>query len=139
MVKRYLILFFLVSVFLGCNKNSNVDCENPDYSNCNTIEPTAGSVTILVTKEDKNSRVPLALYRGKFGSHESRIFYDTVTVVDTSVTLPLNTDYYAIATYLRNGKTIYTVDGIYLEKKSKRVCDSTCWSVKNAEIDVRLK
>ena len=139
MVVKYLILLCSVAFFIGCNKSSNVDCENPDYSNCNTIEPENGNITILVTKLEKTSKVPLALYKGKFGSPEDLVFYDTISVVDTSVVLDLNNDYYAVATYLRNGKTIYAVDGVYFEKKSKQECDSTCWSIKNTEIDVRLK
>lgn len=133
------MILFLIVVSFGCNKTSNVDCENPDYSNCNTVEPVDGNLTILVTKQDKNSRVPLTLYQGKFGSPEGLIFYDTITVVDTNVILELNKNYYAIASYQRDGKTIYAVDGVYLKKESRQECDSTCWSVKNSEIDVRLK
>ena len=124
---------------MSCSKNANMDCENPDYSNCNTIEPINGELTVNVTKLDKTSRVPLSLYKGKFGNPQELIFSDTVTIVDTSVILSLNQDYYAVATYVQDGKTIYAVDGVYFEKVSQKECDSICWSIKHNTIDVRLK
>lgn len=126
-------------LLLSCGKSESVDCENPDYSNCNTIEPIDGTMHIIVTKLEKTSRVPLTLYEGKFGAPVRTVFNDTVTTVDTSINLELNKDYYAVAKYIRDGKTIYAVDGDYFKKVSRDVCDSVCWSVKNSEIDVRLK
>lgn len=139
MVTRKIYYLIIVLLFLGCGKSQNVDCENPDYSNCNTVEPTEGTMHIIVTKLEKTSRVPLVLYQGKFGAPEKTIFNDTVYSVDTSFILPLNLNYYAVAKYLRDGKTINAVDGAYFKKVSKDVCDSVCWSVKGSEIDVRLK
>lgn len=139
MVTKKIYYLAILLIFLGCGKSQSVDCENPDYSNCNTVEPIDGTMHIILTKLEKTSRVPLVLYEGKFGSPIRIIFSDTATTVDTSVYLELNKDYYAVATYYRDGKTIHAVDGSYFKKVSKDVCDSVCWSVKGDEIDVRLK
>lgn len=139
MVTKKLYLIVLLLLIIGCNKSENIDCENPDYSNCNTTEPKDGMLRIIVTKLTPTSEVPLTLYQGKFGSPEKLIFNDTISVVDTSFLLPLNYDYYAIAKYLSNGKTIYAVDGDFFQKYSNTECDSVCWSIKGDEIDVRLK
>jgi hypothetical protein len=135
--KLYFVVFLLL--LFACNKGSNMDCENPDYSSCNTTEPVDGYFRVIVTKQEKNSKVPLILYQGKFGSPERKVFDSVVSIVDTTFILPLNHDYYAIATYIVNGKTINAVDGAYFEKFSKTECDSVCWSIKGDEIDVRLK
>jgi hypothetical protein len=135
--KIYFIVFLIL--LLGCNKSENIDCENPDYSNCNTTEPNEGMMRVIVTKQNPNSEVPLTLYQGKFGSPEKTVFDGVIGVVDTSFLLPLNYDYYAIAKYISNGKTIYAVDGDFFQKYSNTECDSVCWSIKGNEIDVRLK
>jgi len=139
MVTNKLYFIVLLVILLGCNKSPNIDCENPDYSSCITTEPVDGSLRIIVTKLNKNSRVPLTLYQGKYGAPEKIIFNDTVCIVDTSFFLPLNYNYYAIAKYINNGKTTYAVDGDFFQKYSKTECDSVCWSIKGDEIDVRLK
>lgn len=139
MVRYFLYILLLVSLLYCCGKNDGIDCEDPDYSDCNTTEPEYGEVQITVTKHEKTSRVPLLLYRGKFGEQGSLIFNDTVTSVDTSVLLDFENDYYAIAVYNIDNNTTYAVDGAYLKKKSSKLCDSVCWTVKGNQLDVRLK
>lgn len=138
MVKSLFILLFVFSL-IGCSKTTSMDCDNPDYSECITTEPDFWELKIIVTKVEKTSKVPIVLFKGKFGSTSEVIYSDTVEQVETTIYLPLNQDYYATATYEKDGKTIYAVDGVYFEKKSKQVCDSVCWSVKHGEIDIRLK
>ena len=139
MVKTNIFLIVVILFILSCSKTSTMDCENPDYSDCNTIEPINGDLTIIVTKLEKTSEVPLSVYKGKFGSPDELVFQDTVSNVETVLNLLLNNNYYAVATYQVDGKTINAVDGVSFEKKGTVTCDSTCWKVKNSEIDVRLK
>ncbi|NCO54705.1 MAG: hypothetical protein COS14_14155 [Bacteroidetes bacterium CG02_land_8_20_14_3_00_31_25] len=138
MVKIFLMILF-VFVIVSCNKDYNVDCTTYDYSNCNTIEPTNADVTITITKQTKDSKVPVWLYKGKYGNSQELIFFDTILDVETKFNLQLNNDYYAIAKYYKNEKTIYAIDGSYLKKVGKAVCDSTCWIIKGNIIDLRLK
>lgn len=124
---------------MACSKGTSTDCDNPDYSDCITEEPNFSDLKIIVTKEEKTSRIPVELYKGKFGGTSEVIFSDTVDQVETIIYLPLNQNYYAKATYVKDGKTIYAVDGVYFEKKSRQICDSVCWSIKHSEIDISLK
>ena len=137
---KYCLLFIILEISLiSCNKDSNVDCESYDYSSCNTIEPTDGVLSVIVTKENDSSEIPLTVYKGKFGEPGTLIFSDTVSEVEVKMILPLNEDYYAVAKYLNNGKTVSAVDGTFFKKVGQTICDSTCWKIKGNEIDVRLK
>lgn len=138
MVKIYIIIFLII-VLVGCNKDYNVDCTTYDYSNCNTIEPTSADYTVTISKQSKDSKVPVWLYKGKYGDSHELIFYDTILEVETKFNLILNNDYYAIAKYVKDGRIIYAVDGSYLKKVGKPVCDSTCWIIKGDAVDLRLK
>ena len=139
MVKYGLILLLVAIMFASCNKDSNVDCENYDYSSCNTIEPDEGELSIIVTKQTVNSMVPVSLYKGKYGVTATLIYSDTVSEVELKFNVMLNEDYYAIAKYESGGKAIYAIDGTYFKKVGQTTCDSTCWKIKGAEIDIRLK
>ncbi len=128
-------MLFLIS----CNKDYNVDCSTYDYSNCNTLEPTNADITITITMQNIYSKVPIWLYKGKFGDNQELIYADTISKAETKFNLQLNQDYYAKAEYIKDGKKIYAVDGSFLKKVGKTICDSTCWIIKGDAIDLRLK
>ena len=132
------LLIFILLAF-GCNKNSYTDCESYDYSSCNTVEPTDGVLQIIISQENDSSKVPVWLYKGKYGAPEVLIYMDTVSTVEIKFNLSLNKDYYAVAEYVKNGKHIYAVDGTFFKKKGQTICDSTCWTINGDVIDVRLK
>lgn len=139
MVKNILVLILFSAIFIGCNKNADVDCESYDYSSCNTEEPMEGILNIIVTKQNDSSEIPLSVYKGKYGEPGTLIYSDTVVEVETKFLLQLNEDYYAIAKYNKSGNTIYAVDGTFFKKTGQVTCDSTCWKIKGSEIDLRLK
>lgn len=136
---RVIIFIMLISFICSCNKDYNVDCTTYDYSNCNTVEPTEATITITITKQNNDSKVPVWIYKGKYGQSQDLLFIDTLNEVDAKYILQLNQDYYAIAKYNVDSKTIFAVDGSYLKKVGKAVCDSTCWIIKGDVIDLRLK
>ena len=138
MVKIFLITIFLFVIY-SCNKDNTVDCTTYDFSNCNGIEPNYTDITITITKQNKNSKVQVWLYKGKYGQSEELLFFDTVTDVGTKVNVRLNADYYAKAKYEKDGNIIFAIDGSYLKKVAKTICDSTCWEIKGDAIDLRLK
>ena len=139
MVKYSFILIVFATFIISCNKDSNVDCESYDYSSCNTLEPIESVLNIIVTMENDSSKVPVYLYKGKYGGASTLIYSDTVSDVEIKISLPLNEDYYAKAKYVKNGNIIYAVDGTYFKKVGQPTCDSTCWKIKGNEIDIRLK
>ncbi len=138
MVKTLYTIFFLIVIF-SCNKDNTIDCTTYDFSDCNGIEPTYADINITITKQEKNSKIPIWLYKGKYGDSEELMFFDTVSEVNTKINVHLNCDYYAKAKYEKDGNVIFAIDGAYLKKVAKTICDSTCWKIKGDAIDLRLK
>jgi hypothetical protein len=131
-------LFFFFIAFSCKEISSSSDCENPDYSDCNTNKPVSGQLNIKLTINSENSSVPLVIYTGKI---EDNNLYDTVTVTSGSYSTSVDIDHFysVTATYKSGNKTIIAVDGDDVKSKSNTNCDSTCYSVQDGSIDVRLK
>lgn len=133
-----LVLLFIA----GCSEYDSVDCEDYDYASCIGIEPDSFDVEILLTQRHDSDFIPFVLYRGKydpFGAEPEVILVDTSLTALYVVRLPFNYDYSVKATYQRNGETHFALDGVRLEKRDRKVCDSLCWEITGKVIDVRLK
>jgi len=49
-------------------------------------------------------------------------------------------EYYSVrAIYKLDGKTIYTIDGVKMDKKSVQKCDSVCWNDANKDLDLTIQ
>ncbi len=131
------ILFLLCMFISSCDK-PYVDCEYPDYSNCITVEPENGKLNLKITINDENKKVPMSIYYGNF-EHNVICITDTLEVPQTTYTLPADVYYSVKAEYKSGNKTIYAIDGGFLEKKSYHVCDSICWVVKDIDLNLKLK
>lgn len=131
------ILIILVLFFSAC-KDSSEDCTDTDYSSCNTTEPTEGELKVVLTINAENPAVPLFIYKGKIEAGEL-LSVDTAESSFYSVILPVN-EYYSVAAKYKSGsRTIYAVDGDKIKRKSSVMCDSTCWRVIDAKVNVKLK
>lgn len=143
-IKFFLLLAFSLSLSLfSCDATRsdlpNVeDCEHYDYIDCNTIEPTEAEVLINFSISTKVKSVPFEVYKGYVDDHDL-LFRDTAWSDQLSYYLPVNERWAVKAKYVLNGKITYVIDGGKLFKHSKKVCDSTCWSVDNLELDAILK
>lgn len=138
--KRRLSFIFIllgVSLFISCDKPS-IDCEYPDYSDCITQEPENGKLRIKITINGENKAVPIVIYYGRV-ENEAVCLKDTLKIKEQEYKLPANVYYAVKATYKSGNRTIHAVDGGYLEKKSYLVCDSTCWVVKDVDLNLKLK
>jgi hypothetical protein len=135
---RILIANIILTALLYSCNNKATDCENYTYD-CNTQEPYEWEMNIEVSLNNQNKQIPIWIYEGKFNDTSHLVYTDTLTESSTSVYLPLNKYYYTKAKYQQNGKTIYAIDGVFFKKYSRSVCDSTCWYIKNENMDVRLK
>jgi len=138
-MKKFYILLIIAITAASCSEtSSSTDCENPDYSNCNTTEPSFGQIILDITFNQENQKVPVIIYKGKI--ENNNVYFS-----DTAYTTPyiLNVDlnyYYAVKAFYKSGsKTIIAVDGDDVKSKSNTNCDSICWSVQNGDIDLRLK
>ncbi len=135
MVKYILIIFLFFLCFFSCNYQ-NDDC---NYDDCLYTEPYEGVVTIKLTINNENKKVPIWIYEGKYNDTNFLIYSDTSEKEYYEIILPLNYQYYVKAKYYKGNKTIYAIDGVFFKKIYRSNCDSACWYIKNNEIDVRLK
>lgn len=138
-IKTIFILIFTSIVFQTCKiENNAVDCSSYNYSDCDTHEPFTGKMSVKLTINSENPKVPIAIYSGKLEDNDI-IFRDTITVESYDTLLPVNNYYTVTAKYLKGGLTIIAVDGDKISKSKTVTCDSTCWSVKAGSANVRLK
>jgi hypothetical protein len=144
MSKRlYPLIILTVSLFfylISCNQDPT-----PPYVNCLECYSPAhdsGDVTIKITINGQNNKVPLVIYNDKYDATNPGkvVKVDTVTVSNVTYSLPVDHYYSVKATYKSNGKTIHVVDGEALKNmKVTDVCSSPCWTPYGGQIDVRLK
>jgi hypothetical protein len=133
----FIAVLFLI---LSCNDNSNnsVDCSTYNYSDCTTREPIDGRLYINLSINSENPAVPITIYRGKLEDNNI-ITKNTVTTNKYDTLLPIDNYYTVTAKYKKGSATIIAVDGGKISKSKTKTCDSICWSVKTASIDVKLK
>jgi len=140
MKKIIVIVFIIFIIAISCKDDyySSSDCSSPDYSNCNGTEPKYGQLTIDLTINSENPKVPISIYTGKV---EDNVLYlnDTASSASYTATVDINHYYSVKAEYKSGTKTIIAIDGDDVKSKTNTYCDSTCWRVQNGSIDVRLK
>ncbi len=138
-------LFTLIIFFVSACDNSDLkitdeenECENPDYNDCNTKEPFRDSLHIQVTINEENEKVKITVYEGDI---ENGVVVNQIESTETDIFIDvlLNSEYSAAARYISGNDTIIAIDGTEIEKTSETYCDSTCWSIKGEDIDLRLK
>lgn len=142
MLLKFGLMILFPFLLVSCGDYGTIDCEDPDYSTCIGIEPDSFDVEILLTQINDSEKIPFILYQGKydiFGSEPAMYLQDTATSALYVVRLPFDRDYSVKAEYSRPSGTVYAVDGVFLSKKDKKVCDTVCWEIEGKVIDVRLK
>jgi len=120
----------------SCNNPSN-DCTDVDYSNCNTNEPEVGNMNIKLTINNENTEVPISVYKGKY-EDGVLVTSDTATSSKFVLSLPVNEYYSVTARYKSGDKIIFALDGDKIKKKKNILCDSTCWSVIDGNVNLKL-
>lgn len=117
---------------------SEENCEDYDYSDCNTEEPFRGYLEIFLTINDENKEVPITVFRGNF--EDSVIMVrDTANEDIWEILVGLGEEYSVAAEYKVGDKKVIAIDGTTITKDSYNKCDSTCWEIKDDLIDVELK
>ena len=112
------------------------DTDECDYTNCNTTYPNEGTMTVKVSESEDG--VPIEIYEG---------FYDTGILLDRDTIYSYEKDYLlapqmyytVVAEYESNGNIIHVVDGGRIIVQSKKVCDSTCYTVRDLTVNVKKK
>ncbi len=145
-MKRFRILMLsmlLITVYCNtsCRRNSyygSEDCANYDYSDCNTNEPSLVALNIKLTINEVNTKVPITIYEGEVEENKI-VLNDSVSTSKYSVLLPGDKYYSVKVRYVKEGKIIYAIGGDYTKKILTTVCDSSCWSTEEGNINVELK
>jgi hypothetical protein len=133
-------LMFSVIIFnTGCDETVNEeDCDTYNYYDCNTIEPYEAELKLTFSISKNITKVAFEIYKGRI-EENNIIIRDTAFSTKLSYTLEIPEYYSVRAKYEVDGKTIYTVDGVKMDKKSVQKCDSICWKDSNKELDLTLQ
>jgi len=131
---RYLIIIVISVLLSSCF--DTYDTDECDYTNCNTTYPNEGTMTVKVSESEDG--VPIEIYEG---------FYDTGILLDRDTIYSYEKDYLlapqmyytVVAEYESNGNIIHVVDGGRIIVQSKKVCDSTCYTVRDLTVNVKKK
>jgi len=144
-INRYFAFFvgFFILSFVACEATSsdlpNVDdCENYTYQDCNTTEPLEANLVINFSISSRNKSVVFEVYKG-YVDDNNLYFRDTSWESSIEYSVPVNEYYSVMAIYHLDGKTIKVIDGGSIKTHSKKVCDSTCWSVKDLGLNAYIK
>lgn len=139
----FTVLFAATLIFSACYgfwMSETDDCENPDYSDCDTHEPFFADLEILVSREDNADLDRLQVFYGPADHADSLV---TITEFDGEetkvfVTVSTNAEYSAKAYYLNGADTIIAIDGTNFRKRSYTNCDSTCWYLTGDVLDLEV-
>jgi hypothetical protein len=135
--KYYISLLIITSLFIFNSCEDSYDGIYNGDSSCDTIEPFYGYLKLKLTINAENQRVPISVYRGIIDDNEV-VYIDTVSTNNFEVSMPVDEFYSVKAKYIFDDKTIYAIDGNKIKKSSYTYGDSTCWEVRNGNIDLRI-
>lgn len=129
-----LIGLLLSGLCLGCLNNSD-NCI--PSGNCTTLPPTTATLTLNITVNVENPRVPVAVYFGD-ASDSLLYFVDTLSTAVQAYTVDIDTRYSAVAQYRRGALTILAIDGDRTRLTSSDDCGDTCYDVDDASMNLKL-
>lgn len=131
----FILSFMAMGLFSACNPDEEGDCD-PNLS-CNTFQPVDGELVVRVTIDADHPSVPIAIY---FGPFESGVLAlrDTLTTERQTYIVPIDEKMSVTAEYRDGADVIFAIDGDEVTSSSTVNCDSTCWTVQNAQVDLML-
>ena len=135
------VMIVLTYAFASCKRTAysgSEDCVNYDYSGCNTTQPLAVPMNIRLTINDENIKVPLTIYDGKV-EDQIIVLTDTVSTSKYNVDLPPNKYYSVRVRYKQGSQVVYAFGGDKIKATRTTVCDSSCWSTEEGNVNVELK
>lgn len=131
-----IILVFSIKI-TGCEQedlNSFVNCDD-----CFDNIPDSANLIVSVTINDENPYVPLTFYEGDYelGVVDYR---DTARGDELYLYSEVGIEYSVMATYQKNGTTIFVVDGDKMRVvNGEEDCYSPCYYVRGGTLDLTLK
>ncbi len=136
--RGYFAIVFLTLLF-ACDGIDWEKLNNPCID-CYNVKPEEGLLEIMMTIDEENDGVPIAIYRGNFEDNELEWAVITSYEAKYDIWVPVNQIYSVRAEYIEGNDTIYVfdADNVRIVKESTE-CDEVCWRAKDGKIDVRLK
>lgn len=137
-IKAITYICLLLSFSFGCERQEPLNFSTIDCSECYQDKPEWGPINVVVTINEQNPFVPLIIYRGDI--EESNIEYiDTTRSMNYWVDVPVNKYYSIAAKYIRDGDTIFAIDGDEIKVQyTENNCDQPCYYFKGGNMDIRL-
>jgi hypothetical protein len=140
---KYIIIAFLLVFFSACQSfwlSETDDCENPDYSDCDTFEPFFADLKLKISNDELNEIQKIEIFYGEIEAGDTlEVISDFEETADLlSVTVSTNAEYSAKAYYLKGEDTLICVDGTNFRKRSYTNCDSTCWYLTGDILDLEV-
>lgn len=139
LITKALLAFILVLTIkmTGCEQEDldfYIDC---DF--CLESVPDSAELIITVTINEENPYVPLTFYKGDY-EHGVVDYRDTTSAEELFLFSEVGTDYSVMATYLKDGKTIYVIDGDRMRVvNGEGECYPPCYYIRGGTLDLRLK
>ncbi|NOZ45987.1 MAG: hypothetical protein GXO79_04310 [Chlorobi bacterium] len=138
-MKLFSIILFIIlfTSLTSCNKNYWDD--GYPCSFCYNIKPEEALLSIDLTINNKNAFVPITILKGKLEEKDT-IWTDTTNQTKYELYVPVDNYYTVTAEYNWNDKKVIAVDGdkVFL-RKNQVDCDTTCWIIFDAYLNVKLK
>jgi len=105
---------------------------------CLDSKPATGHLTIEITLNAKNPRVPIEVYEGSI--EDGRLVRsDSAAVAQFSYELPVDHTYAVIARYLVGQDTVLAIGSDDITTYQTDYESGFCWELTNGKVDVRLK
>lgn len=134
------LLFLVLALSLkttGCEQEDldfYIDCDL-----CLESIPDSADLIVTVTINEENPFVPLTFYKGDY--EQGVVDYrDTARTGKLFLYSAVDIDYAVMATYQKDGKTIYVVDGDRMRVVSgEGECYPPCYYIRGGTLDLSLK
>lgn len=137
-----LIAFFVVC---GCDEEVSTNSsrsyteDGEEYCKCVlTYCPSSADISIYVSCNDANPKVPYTIYSGKMTDNKI-ILSDTATENRNVITLPVDVTYTAAAKYLSGKDTVIVPVNFKPEAEDYQCDGSNCWQIVNDIVYLELK
>lgn len=136
-MKNLILILTVLAGLTSCHEyyyDSGYPC---DF--CYPGEQTEGVLTIQLSPNDENAKIPIVIYINEIDNNEIE-YIDTTSETNYEIWVPIDNYYSVTAEYKVGSKTITAVDKtrVYMRKNTSD-CDEDCWIVFDGTVDVRLK
>lgn len=141
-ILKYMIALTIITLFLFLSNCRSSETDEGLYCiNCRAEQPDSERISIKVTINSENPKVPVIIYSGKF--YPDRLtniaFQDTVDMAEFTVKVATDKIYSVKAAYRSGKDSIFAIDGGWFETKKIVGCQNSCWQLVGGNYDVRLK